>query len=193
MSSSTSNPSTPVETADVSLNTDVVQELVERLDSSNEVIAETAEAAVDAVASATGWDIGIEDEAYAKLGKAIEGMNLIPSNMISILRFAMEVVETTSVKGPAQKELAIHLVHRVIDNAPISDAAKDTCRNALPDDVLGAVIDMVILATRGQLSINAAADIVGDVVEDRVEEFVEDALEDVQECCACLPCFSKKK
>lgn len=188
-----SNVSTPIESKDVSLNEDVVKELIERLDSSNEVIAESTEAVVDAVADVTGWDIEIEDEAYASLGTTIEGMKIIPSNMISILRFAMEVVETTTVKGPAQKDLAIHLVHRVIDNAPISDEAKDICRSALPDDVLGAVIDMVILASRGKLSINAAADIVGDVVEERVEEFVEDALEDVQECCACLPCFGKKK
>ena len=41
--------------------------------------------------------------------------------IITILRFAMEVVEATQLKGAAQKELAIKLVRQIVLEAPISD------------------------------------------------------------------------
>ena len=53
----------------------------------------------------------------AKVGN----MEINAQTVITVLRFAMEVVEATQLKGEGQKELAIKLVRQLVVEAHISD------------------------------------------------------------------------
>jgi predicted nucleic acid-binding protein len=49
------------------------------------------------------------------LKEKIGNTEINAQTIITILRFSMEVVEATQLKGEAQKELAIKLVRQVVD------------------------------------------------------------------------------
>ena len=55
------------------------------------------------------------------LKEKVGNMEINAQTVITVLRFAMEVVEATQLKGEAQKELAIKLVRQIVVEAPISD------------------------------------------------------------------------
>ena len=75
--------------------------------------------------------------------------------VITILRFAMEVVETTQLKGEAQKELAIKLVRQVVVEAPISDEKEQLLLNMIDAGILADTVELVVDATKGDLDVNA--------------------------------------
>ena len=81
-------------------------------------------------------------------------MPVTPGSIITVLRYAMEVVELTQVKGKEQRDLANHLVKQFIRDAPISDELEAKCLAVVEDDVLSTVIDTIIAATQGNLSVN---------------------------------------
>lgn len=76
--------------------------------------------------------------------------------VITILRFAMEVVETTQLKGEAQKELAIKLVRQVVVEAPISDEKEQLLLNMIDAGILADTVELVVNATKGDLDVNTA-------------------------------------
>jgi len=78
-------------------------------------------------------------------------------NITSILRIAMEIVETTKVKGAAQKTLVEKVVRQIIVDAPISDDKEKLLLDMCDEGILGSTIDMVVAASKGELDLNAAA------------------------------------
>ena len=60
-------------------------------------------------------------EIITNLNNKIGNMEINADNIITVLRFAMECVEVTELKGEAKKNLAIKLVRQVVEEAPISD------------------------------------------------------------------------
>ena len=75
-------------------------------------------------------------------------------NIMTVVRFAMEVVEVTELKGAAQKELAIRLVRKVVVDAPISDDKEKLLLDMVDQGVLGNTVDLVVDASKGHLKIN---------------------------------------
>lgn len=75
-------------------------------------------------------------------------------NIMTIVKFAMEVVEITELKGAAQKELAIKLVRKVVVDAPISDDKEKLLLNIIDQGVLGNTVDLIVEASKGNLKIN---------------------------------------
>lgn len=75
-------------------------------------------------------------------------------NIMTIVKFAMEVVEITELKGAAQKELAIRLVREVVVDAPISDDKEKLLLDMIDQGVLGNTVDLVVDASKGNLKIN---------------------------------------
>ena len=61
------------------------------------------------------------DNPWLELKKKIEGIEVNADTIITILKYAMEVVELSKAKGEEQRELAIKLVRNVVVDAPISD------------------------------------------------------------------------
>jgi hypothetical protein len=77
-------------------------------------------------------------------------------NFMTILRFSMEIVEITQLKGSAQKELALKLVRAVVVGAPISDEKEKLMLDMIDQGVLGNTLDLVVEASKGNININAA-------------------------------------
>lgn len=81
-------------------------------------------------------------------------------NVMIIVRNAMEVVESTQVKGEQQKYLAVNLIKKVVVDAPISDEKEKLLLDMLKEGVIGSTIDLVVAASRGQLNINKVQEVV---------------------------------
>jgi hypothetical protein len=97
--------------------------------------------------------------AFADLKEKIGDMEINADTIIQILRFAMEVVETTQVKGAEQKELAIKLVRQVVVEAPIADEKEKLLLDMINHGVLGNTLDLVVMASKGELDVNAIVDV----------------------------------
>ena len=77
------------------------------------------------------------------------------NTVTTVLKYSMEVVELSDITGSEQRELALDLVKRVIDDANMSNDTRAACDAVLESGILTGVIDLVVDATKGKLSINA--------------------------------------
>ena len=84
----------------------------------------------------------------------LQGIEVAVENVMLVLRFAMEVVEVTELKGSAQKELALRLVRTVVVEAPVSDEKEKLMLDMIDQGVLGNTVDLVVDASKGNLNIN---------------------------------------
>jgi len=75
--------------------------------------------------------------------------------IMKVLKFSMEVVEATKVKGSDQKDLAIKLVRQIIVDAPISDEKEKLLLDMIDQGILANTIELIIDASNGDLDINA--------------------------------------
>jgi hypothetical protein len=90
------------------------------------------------------------------LKEKIGDMEINADTIIQVLRFAMEVVETTELKGEDQKKLAIKLVREVVVEAPITDEKEKLLLDLIDHGVLGNTVELIVQASKGELDINAA-------------------------------------
>ena len=75
-------------------------------------------------------------------------------SLITIVKYAMEAVEVSELKGSEQREMALRLVRRIIVDAPISDEQEKLCLDMLDSGVLGQTMDLVVDATNGHVGVN---------------------------------------
>jgi len=94
------------------------------------------------------------------LKEKLSGKEISVGNMMTIVRFSMEVVEMTKVKGEEQRELAIKLIRQVIVDAPISDDKEKLLLDMIDQNVIASTIDLVVAASHGQLEINQVTEVV---------------------------------
>jgi hypothetical protein len=94
------------------------------------------------------------DNCMKQLKSKLGGIEVSVENFMVIVRFAMEVVEVTQLKGSAQKELAVRLVRTVVVEAPISDNKEKLLLDMIDQGVLGNTVDLVVDASRGKLDVN---------------------------------------
>ena len=83
-----------------------------------------------------------------------EGTEINASSVVKAMSLAMEVVETTKVKGKEQKDLAVKLVRQIIVDAPITDDKEKLLLDMIDNNILGDTIDLLIQASKGELDIN---------------------------------------
>ena len=102
-------------------------------------------------------DLTIYQQSKADLKSKIGSIEINAETIIEVLRFAMEVVETTQLKGVEQKTMAIKLVREVVVEAPISDVREKLLLDMIDTGVLGNTVDLIVLATQGKLDINLIA------------------------------------
>ena len=89
-----------------------------------------------------------------ELKTKLVGVEVSVENFMVIVRFSMEVVEVTQLKGSVQKELAVSLVRTVVVEAPISDNKEKLLLDMIDQGVLGNTVDLVVDASRGKLDVN---------------------------------------
>ena len=77
-------------------------------------------------------------------------------SLILVVKYAMEVVEMVDMKGTEQREFALRLIRRVINDADLNDDDETLCLDMLNSGAVGQTIDLVVDATNGQLNVNSA-------------------------------------
>ena len=81
-------------------------------------------------------------------------------SLITIVKYAMEAVEISELKGSEQREMALRLVRQIIVDAPISDDQERLCLDMLDSGVLGQTMDLVVDATNGHVGVNQVVGLV---------------------------------
>jgi hypothetical protein len=100
----------------------------------------------------------IYESALEKLKLKVVDVAIHSSSMPLIIKYAMEVVEATPIKGAEQKEMALKLTRAVI--VDITDGEDETVLTKLFDDgTISNIIELVVDATKGKLDVNAAVEI----------------------------------
>ncbi len=94
-------------------------------------------------------------EILTTLKEKIGDMEINADNITNVLKFAMECVEVTELKGEAKKDLAIKLVRQVVEEAPISDEKEKLLLDMIDQKVLHGMVDLVVEAKEGKIDINA--------------------------------------
>lgn len=143
-----------------------VEELVESAkdavqDAVNDVIGEvTNNEVVETLLEATAEQV--IDEAFQHLVDQVNGklgdLDINPQTVMTVVRFAMEVVEASELKGEEQKAMVLRLLEHVIRVAPISDEREKLCLDMLSEGVVANTIDIIIDASRGKLDVNTVAE-----------------------------------
>ena len=91
-----------------------------------------------------------------ELKERIGEMEINAETIVTVLRFAMEVVEATQLKGDAQKTLVEKLVKQVVVDAPISDDKEKLLLDMVDNGIVGNMADLVVSASKGEVDINSA-------------------------------------
>ena len=97
------------------------------------------------------------ENALGALRNKIGDMEINAGSIMTILRYAMEIVELTQVKGTAQKTLAIKLIRHVVVDAPITDEKEKLLLDMIEQDIIGNMIELIVGATRGEFDLNVVA------------------------------------
>lgn len=105
--------------------------------------------------------MGIFEDCYEELKKKTCEMEITPQTVVKVLRYAMEIVEVSEAKGEKQKELVEKLVKQVVMDAPISDEKEKLLLDMIDQGILGDMASLVVSATKGELNINAMAEVAG--------------------------------
>ncbi len=122
----------------------------------------------------------VEKEESPEFGKAFKllkekliNVEVVVSNIMTVVKFTMEVVELTEVKGEEQKTLAVKLIKEIIIDAPILDEKEKLLLDMVEEGVVGSTIDLVVAATRGQLNINAAGQVASGCCAAIIKKFIK--------------------
>ena len=91
-------------------------------------------------------------ELKAKLGEA----GVKKSTVALIIRYTMEVVEKTPLKGAAQKDFALRLIGDLVAELPDGDE-KAFLSDMIASGGIADTIDLVVSATKGDLDVNKVA------------------------------------
>ena len=103
-------------------------------------------------------------EIITKLKEKIGDMEINADNITKVLKFAMECVEVTELKGEAKKDLAIKLVRQVVEEAPISDEKEKLLLDMIDQKILHGMVDLVVEAKEGKIDINALKQVGAEVI-----------------------------
>ena len=95
----------------------------------------------------------IYDITLSKVKQKVSAISITPSTLHLIIKYVMEVVEETPIKGSEQKEMALKLIRAlVIDFTEGAD--EEVLLKLIDDNTLSNLIDLIVDATKGKLNIN---------------------------------------
>ena len=75
-------------------------------------------------------------------------------NLMIIVKYAMEIIELSELKGVEQKEMVIKLVKTLVNGSEIKDEIKSVLNEIIKSGALSVTIDLVVEASKGNLNIN---------------------------------------
>ena len=96
-----------------------------------------------------------------KLKTRIGELEITPQSVISVMKYAMEIIEQSELKGGDQKDMAIRLVKAVVTESSVDEGRKKVCLDIIESGALAQTIDLVIDATKGRVNINQIVQVAG--------------------------------
>lgn len=94
------------------------------------------------------------------ISNRIKKSTISPSTITKLIRFVMEEMENSTIKGEERKNIAIKIIRELIsDNDEISEETKNLCLQLIDNGVIENTIELIIQATRGNLNINTVKNV----------------------------------
>ena len=93
-----------------------------------------------------------------KLKEKVSVIDIRPSTIALVIKYVMEIVEETPLKGVEQKELSIKLIREIIKDLTDGEDEKVLLK-LLEDGTISNMIDLIVDATKGKLNINSIHDV----------------------------------
>lgn len=81
-------------------------------------------------------------------------LRLSPQTIVPIVKFAMEIVEKTALKGIQKRELVNEMILHIVEASPMSDEQRELCRTLVDTEIVGNTVDLIVKASKGSLNIN---------------------------------------
>lgn len=88
----------------------------------------------------------------------ISAISIRSSTLHLIIKYVMELVEKTPLKGSEQKEMALKLIRAVIIDLTNGEDERVLIQ-LLDDGTIGNMIDLIVDATKGHLDVNTAVQV----------------------------------
>ena len=98
----------------------------------------------------------IFDKTLTLVKNKVSVINIRPSTLHLILKYVMEEIEKTPLKGSEQKEMALKLIRALVVDLTENEDEKVLLK-LLDDGTISNMIDLIVDATRGKLDINTLA------------------------------------
>ena len=98
--------------------------------------------------------MSVFESSLEKLKNRMGDVEITPQTLIFVMKYAMEIVELSALKGSEQKEMALRLIRNIVSETEFDAARKKVCLEMIDSGVLGQTIDLVIDATKGRIQIN---------------------------------------
>ena len=133
-----------------------IDNVVENIE--NNEVREIAEIVVD-VGAAVAENIGEKaidmagDKVFEKLEAKAKEVGIKRKTLTVLLRFTMEAIEDTPVKGLEQRDYAIRLLKALVQSQA-KEPEKTILLDVIDSGILEDTIDLVVSASRGELNVN---------------------------------------
>lgn len=103
----------------------------------------------------------LKSELLKKLRDYLEELDITfnPKTAMKCMRYAMEIVESSELKGSEQKTMALSLIKSLSREVLLDDDDNKVVNLLLEKDLLSETIDLVVDATQGKLNINNIANV----------------------------------
>ena len=105
------------------------------------------------MAEATPVEDSLFDKCYQQLLIHVKDFDLNERTLILFLKYAMEIVEVTKLKGSEQKALALKLLRKLVETLE-DEAVKNLCLTLIDSGAISQAIDVIVDASKGKLHIN---------------------------------------
>lgn len=95
----------------------------------------------------------VSEELLSKLRLQCKEIGIKKTTLAVIIKYVIEAVEDTPVKGAAQKEYALRLLRALIEELS-HEEDKEYLLNAIDSGSIGDIIELIVSASKGEININ---------------------------------------
>ena len=92
--------------------------------------------------------------AYNTFSQKMDGKLIKPENIMIYVKYAMELVELTNLKGAEQKQMVIDIIRKIVKESNLSVENESICLDFIESGTLSQTIDIIVDATKGRIDIN---------------------------------------
>jgi hypothetical protein len=97
---------------------------------------------------------------YNTFSQKMDGKLIKPENIMIYVKYAMELVELTNLKGAEQKQMVIDIIRKIVKESNLSVENESICLDFIESGTLSQTIDIIVDATKGRLAINKPASLI---------------------------------